>query len=212
MKVNFVNKIFLAVGVVLLAAIAWKIIKFQSWNRYYYAASVSAPQSFPVFVREIYFTTADDNVWMDTEKVNGFNSSWAQEDYFPDVHESNLLPEKIVLKYASFREGSFYSDTIPLPADKLKAAVDAAFKNNNTVDIYFNGMQKTGLSFLVGIANNGNIIIWLTGAKQTIEIMRAKINAKPPGAEDLYYGGDMSKSEYLKDRFSMLSDSMKTLI
>lgn len=213
MKLNGVNKIFIAIAVLLVAAIAWKRYNYNAGGRYYYDAMACAPETFPVYVRELYFITGNgDHVSFDTEDVNHFNSYWKMFDVFPESNQAELLPEKMVLKYASFREGSFYSDTIQLPEEKIKAAFDESLKNNKGTDIYYLGQQKKGLCFMAGIANNGNIIVWLRDEGGEKEMMRTKLAAKTPQPTDTYFGQDMSPKAYLEDRFSFLSDSIKTII
>lgn len=97
MKLNLVNKIYIAVAL-LLAAIAYRRYSYQAWNRYYYDAGVCAPQTYPVYVREMYFiTSGGDHAYIDTEDVNSFRTSWKMADVFPEANRVELLPEKIVL-------------------------------------------------------------------------------------------------------------------
>ena len=213
MKPNLLNKIYLAIAVLLTVGIVYKLIKYRSWSREYYAVSVCAPETFPVYVREMYFTTAnDEDVHADTEDVNYFKSRWGAANGFADANEANLPPEKLVLKYASYREKTFYNDTILLPKEKVNAAFEEILKSNDGVDIYYRGMQKPGLLFLIGIANNGNIVVWARGNKLEKEILRTKLVAKEPGEDDTYYGEQMTKDAYIKDRFALLQDSIKNLI
>ena len=213
LKINKINIIFIVIAVVITAAIVIKIIRYRPSERFYYSASVCAPSTFPVYVRELYFLTGNnETVHVDTEDVNYFKSDWKKDHHFPETTEPQLLPQKLVLKYASFREGSFYNDTIVLPFHQLKSTFDSLLAGKQGIDIHYRGQTKKGLVFLVGIANNGNIIVWLKDDVSAIEIARTKIKAKPPGDNDTYWGEEMSASAYLEDRFSLLGDSLKTLI
>ncbi|MFT3979288.1 MAG: DUF2931 family protein [Ferruginibacter sp.] len=213
MKLSFVNKIYVAIALTLVAAIAYKVIRYQPGSRYYYAAGAGAPASFPVYVREMYFITANPNedVYISTETVNNHTGGWGNDYFFAEASYANLLPEKLVLKYASFRESNFYNDTILLPVAAIRTAYKEAMKNNAGKDIYYRGQQKQGMVFLVGIANNGNIILWLKGSAGRKEIFRTKIYPRQPQESDTYYGEPMSPQQYLTNRFSALGDSMQTL-
>ena len=213
MKLNLVNKVYLTIAVAIAAAVVVKQIRYNAGGRYYYAAGVCAPQTFPVYVREAYLITAnDENVHVDTEDVNYFKGSWRSTHFFPEATESNLVPEKLVLNYAGFRDADFYSDTILLPGEKIRDLFKITLKNNSGDEIYYRGQQKQGLSFMIGIANKGNIIVWARDKNGETEILRTKINAREPGEQDTYFGEKMTKAAYLEDRFSLLSDSIKTLI
>ncbi|RYY70302.1 MAG: DUF2931 family protein [Chitinophagaceae bacterium] len=214
LKLNLRNKLYAGISILLLAAIAFKLIHYNAGNRYYYAANVTAPATFPVHVKEGYFTRngTDMQVHLDTEEVNLFRGNWGKDYFFAEANERNLLPEMLVLKYVSYREGTFYNDTIALPAEKIKTIFEAALKNGHALAVYFKGQDKPGLSFSIGIANDGNIIVWLKDSKGKYEICRKKLTPKSPGREDTYYGEDLSKAAYLEKIFERVDDSLKTLI
>ena len=65
---------------------------------------------------------------------------------------------------------------------------------------------------MTGIANNGHIIVWLRDEKGEREIMRTKLASKTPSPADTYFGEAMSPKAYFADRFSLLGDSIRTVI
>lgn len=124
-----------------------------------------APANFPVYIRECYFITPDqdDMAWINKEDVNNFQSKWGNEYYFAESNNSNRLPQKLVIEYASYRNSKFYGDTLELPQQKIREIFKSAERNNKTEEIYSPGQNRKGLRFVIGIANDGNILVWIRG-------------------------------------------------
>lgn len=77
MWLNLTNKFYIGIAIILVVATAYKNISFRAWERYNYSATVLAPLTFPVHVREAYFIVpGDDLESIDHESVNNFNTSW----------------------------------------------------------------------------------------------------------------------------------------
>lgn len=211
MKLNLINKAYLCLAVILLVAIGARIYRYKGWERYYYFSSISAPAAYPVYVREAYFLTADpnDDSWFDNRDVNDFNTRWGDEYFFPEVRNTMRLPEKLVLKYASYREGKFYRDTLALPAAQIKQAFEQAVHNNTTRQLGSSDQDRRGLYFVLGIGNNGSIVLWLRGKGFEQTILKTVMQAREPAGDDTYFRKRLPKQEYLNEVFSNLPDSLR---
>lgn len=213
MKINLLNKIYIAIAVGLVVAIISKTLNHKGWERYYYASSVCTPKSNPIYLHGCHFLTADpnDDAWIKTENVNNFSSEWGDE-VFLETHEPMRLPQKLVLQYASYGDRKFYSDTLDLPENEIKQIFETAKQNKNLENLYSARGDVKGLHFLVGIARQGNIIVWLRGVDLEKVILKSKLHSKEPQGDETYYEQRLDKDVYLEKVFADLSDSLKTKI
>ena len=211
MKLNFINKAYLLCVSGLLVAIVYKTCKYNAGERYYYFSSISAPETFPVYIRDAYFITndPDDDAWFNQTDVNGFNTRWGTEYFFPEVSRPMRLPLKLVLQYASYRDRKFYSDTLDLPQETIKSVFEVAAKNKNMDEIRGRDGDEEGLRFVLGIANEGNVILWLRGINLEKTILKTKLAAKEPRGDATRYGTRLTKEAYLERVFGALDDSLK---
>jgi hypothetical protein len=211
MKLNFVNKAYLVCLFGLLAATIYKTCKYNASERYYYFSSISAPETFPVYVRDAYFIThdPDDDAWFNQTDVNGFNTGWGTEYFFPEIDRPMRLPTKLVLEYASYRDRKFYSDTLDLPQETIKSVFETADTNKSMDEIRGRDGDKQGLRFVLGIANAGNIILWLRGIGLEKVILKTKLTAKEPQGDATRYETVLTKEAYLERVFGALDDSLK---
>ncbi|MEO5911389.1 MAG: hypothetical protein ABIP95_10905 [Pelobium sp.] len=78
MRINWANIFLSLVSVFLISFSIYNVVNYQSWSRYYYGATAIAPASYPVSVRDCYFTTPDVNEasYVTFENVNNQNSTW----------------------------------------------------------------------------------------------------------------------------------------
>lgn len=213
MKLNILNKTYISIAFFLVIAIITNILNYKGWERYYYASSICTPSSYPIYLHSCYFLTndLDDEAWIKDESVNRFSSEWGNEEFL-EVHRPMRLPSKLVLQYASFSEQNFYSDTINLPEKKIKQIFEKAKQNKNFENLYSSRGDKKGLHFLVGVAQNGNIKIWIRGVFLEDVILQTKIHQKDPKEDETYYEKRLSKSVYLSKVFENLDDSLKNKI
>ncbi|PSK93376.1 DUF2931 family protein [Taibaiella chishuiensis] len=211
MKLNFINRAYLALACIVLVAIVVRICRYKSWERYYYFSSISAPASYPVYVREAYFITADpnDDSWFDNRDVNDFNTTWGDEYFFPEVRTAMRLPEKLVLKYASYRDSKFYRDTLDLPREQIRRAFEQAVKKNTTRSMGTSDQGRRGLYFVLGIGNGGKVVLWLRGKGFEQQVLKTVIAAREPEGDDTYYRKRLPKQEYLDEVFDRLPDSLR---
>lgn len=205
-KLNTLNKIYLAVLALLTIATGIKFWNYGSWNRYHYTASVTAPAMHPIHVMDADFILSDKNtVSLATYSVNERRQDWAWGD-INGRDEYEHLPVKLFLNYASYRDQAFYRDTLDLPA----ALMDSIFKNSgkqkNEESIYEQEENERTLDFVVGIANKGNVVVWLRGKKFEQVLLKHKIIAREPLASDLYYKKKLNKKEYLENVFKYFGE------
>lgn len=211
MKINNLNKFYIALGILLIVSCIYKFIGYKSWERYYYFADASAPNTYPVHVRNCYFITADEGDFavVNTEEVNNFQSVWGWDYYSPNAREKFRTPEKLVIEYASYRDSKFYSDTLKLPKEKILAIFKASEHNNTQIPLSGRNGDVYGLRFAVGIANNGNILLWLHGRNMEKLILKTRIAAREPKGDQTYFESRLPKAIYLKRVFENLPDSVK---
>ena len=213
MKINNINRLFIGFGIVLIAGIIYRIASYKSWERYNYSATVVVPETFPIAISDLYFVTPNDDFeGIDSEDVRRFTSRWQSYYNSGDEAKSQRLPTSIKISYFSFRDKLFYSDSLQLPKQKMEKIFVSAQKNKQFLVLsQYAGIRK-GLSFVVGIANNGNIVIWLRGVNLEKEILSSKLKPKIPNPDDFYLDGKVSREAYFKEAFRDLSDSIKTLL
>lgn len=213
MKINHINKLYIGFGVLLLAGIIYRVLTYKSWERYDYSATVTAPNTFPIAISELYLITPNDDFeHIDSEYLSSFSANW-QIDYTASTHaKKQRLPSSIKISYFSFRDKLFYSDSLQLPKRSIEKIFDSARQNKQFLVLSDYAGRRKGLSFMVGVANKGNVIIWLRGVNLEQEILRVKLKPKIPKAADFYFDGKISKEAYFEEAFSKLSDSVKKLL
>ncbi|WP_421945555.1 DUF2931 family protein [Pedobacter sp.] len=211
MKLNLINKIYIAIAIGLSIGIAIKFFSFKSWDRYYYVTSICAPSTQPIAIRNAHFILADGETDFITHTdVDDFNTNWGQDDFISSDFEKQRLPLKLVLQYASYRDKKFYNDTINLNENEIRSIFKSAIRNKQAIGFSkYGGVSGKGLSFLIGIANDGNLAVWLQGIYLDKFLVKQKLKAKQPQGDDTYYGAQLTKEAYLKQRFERLSDSLK---
>lgn len=205
-KLNVLNKIYLVVLALLIIATIAKLLHYKGWSRYFYSASVSAPRMYPIAVYRADFLLSDGtSASVDASEVSDQRLDWGQGE-FPQTSERQQLPLKLVLDYVSYRDQSFYKDTIDLPAKLIDSIFKTSERTGIRQSIYRAGGDAMGLVFLIGIANNGNVVVWLQGDKYERILLKHKIVAREPSAADLFNGKQLIKKEYMEQAFGDLSD------
>lgn len=214
MKINTVNKIYILLALLLACYAGYRTMVFKPWDRYYYFASAMLPASYPVHLRELHFDTEnpDDFISINTENTDFYRAQWGEEYYFPETYSSELLPKRLVIQYLDYRSKNFYRDSIDLPTAEIRKYFKEAAKKGDMQKIYNYGVDAKGLTFLVGIANAGNIIVWLRTATKDHIISKTKLQPKDPRPEDLYFDGLKDFETYYKEVFRDMPDSLKMQI
>jgi hypothetical protein len=208
-KLNTINKIYAMLLVILVIATVTKILMYKGWDRYYYGATISAPRSYPINVRAGHFILEDgETEYLGSSEVNdNRNMYWGDGD-FSDPTTKERLPVKLVLEYASYRDQSFYADTIDLPIKAIKKAFKSVTTNGSSVSRY-QAMPDFKLDFVVGIANKGNIVVWLRGEQFETVLLKHKIAPHEPVGDDTYYRKRLPKTQYFKEAFSIDSADLE---
>ncbi|MFN0254322.1 DUF2931 family protein [Pedobacter ureilyticus] len=219
MKLNLVNKIYIGIAIILLLSIALRVFNYKAWDRHYFFASVSAPYTHPIYLRDIYFIYPNEDDFgggfsYSRDEVNNFNSSWGAEYYSPRVGDPLQFPKQLALQYVSYRDKKFYKDTLDLPRQTIEDIFRQAKDKNQLLNISSNKVmdEKQGLHFVVGIANDGNVIVWLRGMYFEKVLLKTKLKPKELSSEDLYYVKPLNKKEYYQKVFEYMPDTIKNLI
>ncbi|MNK22840.1 hypothetical protein D3C87_411210 [compost metagenome] len=219
MKLNLVNKIYIGIAIVLVLGIVWRVFSYKAWDRHYFFASVSAPYTYPIYLRDIYFIYPNEDEFGDgfsytKEEVNNFKSSWGAEYYSPRVNDPMQFPKQLALQYVSYRDKKFYKDTLDLPRQTIENIFKEAKAKNQLLSISSNtGLnERQGLNFVVGIANDGDLVVWLRGMFFEKVLLKTKLKPKQLSPEDLYHGKKMGKEEYYRTVFEYMPDTIKNLI
>lgn len=216
MKLNSINKVYIFILLLIVSATVYKIWNYKRWNRFYYSSSVCAPEYYPIHIRAISFQLPNDefgaHFTSSKEEVNKFSTKWGQDFYSPKVYKPLFLPTSLHFSYFSYRDKLFYSDSIQLPQEKMLNVFKEAKKEGKTIPLYSYGSYKKGLTFLVGIANNGNLIIWLRGTNLEKEILRTQLKPQIPNTQNTYIKDSNSIDAYFEEKYSDLSDDIKEKI
>jgi hypothetical protein len=212
MKFNFLNKIYLAIAFLLLGLITNKLWHYKPWDRYFYSSSICAAYSNPIIVIDATFdvdyepssfilSNEDDYPRIYYSNVNDFGSNWGQSVF--DAEEDNKskmwrLPNKLSIEYASIRERKFYAGIVNLPREEIRKI----FRSKN---------RDIPLSFLIGIANNGNVIIWLRGDDFQTTLLKTKFEAERiiSGDSITWQEQNFSKMNCFDSIANQMDDSLK---
>jgi hypothetical protein len=118
------------------------------------------------------------------------------------------LPTFLQLSYFDYRANKFYKTTIALPDDQIRSYFKEAEKGNHFTEIYNPKGNVKGLIFLLGIANNGNIMLWLRGENYAKLIFKKHL--EPVSFSESYqYKETKSIETYKQIFFQNLSDSLR---
>ena len=59
MKLNGVNKLFIAIAIGLTGLHVYRVLHYRAWDRYYYFTNICTPPGHPAYIRDAYFITAN---------------------------------------------------------------------------------------------------------------------------------------------------------
>lgn len=194
----------------MITAIIYKVVSYKSWDRYHYFSSICVPESYPIAVHNSYFILADGELGsIKDEDVERFTSKWGEEYYFAESSKRDRLPVKLVLQYVSYRDKKFYSDTLNLPEKEIRQIFKSALRNKQAEKLYNPSNDVKGLKFLVGVANDGNIAVWLRGVYLEKLLLKQKLKPREPQGDETFWEKRLSKADYIKKSFENLEDSVK---
>lgn len=134
---------------------------------YYYKTSIC---SFPGYISE----NAGSHFVTDKESI-GFlkmeNGVWPQTTGSVLNDEYHPLPKKLYVAWFSASENKFYEGLFELPSERIKEEFNKmwlAFASNE--QIYKASKYKRYTDIIVGVAPRGDVVVWLSGGLQSVEI------------------------------------------
>lgn len=217
-KLNIFNKILVLITIILVVLFVVKIFTYKQWDRYYYTSSASNPEEFPVHVVGMWFNLpngeTEGGFYKSEDLMNAFVSDWGYGTA-NDAYDPVFLPESLFIEYIDFRTKNYYSDVIPLSKEKIENIFKEA-KEKGKLGNPYRSDNLMEMEFHVGIANEGNIIIWLIGEDYEKELFRTKINPKPfPKKMEAWVDDErkpLNKNEFISFIFEDIEDSTKNRI
>lgn len=138
---------------------------------YFYKTSIC---SFPGYISE----NAGSHFVTDKESV-GFlkmeNGGWPQTTASVLNNEYHPLPKKLYVAWFSASENKFYEGLFELSYEKIKEEFDKMWSAYASYAIQTVAQKYERFTdIIVGVAPKGDIVVWLSGGLQTIEIGRYK--------------------------------------
>lgn len=211
-RFNIYNKILTIILLVLVVLNIYRFFTFKSWDRYYFASSVTAPQYFPIHVVNVNFDFPNDELGgyfhKSIEEINAYYPKWGEAYYFPETYQTLPLPEFLNIEYYDYRSNLYYKSQLKLPKEIMQNLFRKAKEHGHLTEIYKPGQNVKGLIFLLGIANNGNIMLWLKGENLAEIVLTAKLKPQPLSkSEDRKHY--KTNQEYINNMFQDMPDSLK---
>lgn len=208
-KFNLLNRIYLLLFLGMIIAIAVKvfILHQRDKGRIYFSVTLTAPDTYPVYLQQAYMVSADGKRNdIDDNRVNSEQDRWANVTDF-EIREKYRLPKALVLSYASSRDKKYYNDSIPLPLALIESIFKTSAAKGLEKSIMTNkGSNVNGLVFLIGIANNGNIVVWLQGKNYERKLGVYHFAAQQPQGE-MWYDGKGYSGKHFFDVFGLTPNS-----
>lgn len=132
-------------------------------DKFDWTATVSAPKEYPV---EVYQgEVAGKNYGQSLSHLGPIAAGWGLVGGTiatdPDAKE---LPDYLGLTWVSFTDRKAYSGQFELPKEKILKLFKEGFNNGITKE------KETYNTFIVGLAPKGNIVVWIGGGGNQVEI------------------------------------------
>ena len=177
-------------------------------SRYYYNVVATAPQVYPVSLHTSALQLSDKRF---EEVTYSSSSKWGFIN-LTATGKKKHLPVMLDLQYDAYREQRFYSDTIPFHGKKLDSIFKTFLKTDNSYSFSEDERRVQGLNFVIGIANHGNIIIWIQGKDKQVELLRHHIKWTPEMNVMHYPLDKIERQAFFDDMFKELSPATKLKI
>lgn len=134
-------------------------------EKFDWSATISAPKEYPVEVYqgEVSGKSYGQNLSHLGPIAVGWGLSGATVSGGPDAKD---LPDYLGLTWVSFADRKVYSGQFHLPKDKVLKLFKEGFANELT------RKKETYNAFIVGLAPKGNIIVWVAGGGNQVEIAK----------------------------------------
>ncbi|SKB98678.1 Protein of unknown function [Soonwooa buanensis] len=214
-KLNTFNKCLSAIVVLMIIANIYYLFFYKSWDRYNFDSSVTVPPSYPMYIEEVSFNYPHDELgisfYKSQDEVNRFGNTWGQAYYFPEAREPMRLPIELVLSYFDYRANKFYKTKIQLPTKDMKQCFEEAQEQKRFTKLYNVHGDVHGLVFLLGVANNGNIMLWLKGDNYAKLLFKKHLEPVSI-SKSLNYDHFKTEEQYKAKFFEYLPDSTKQKI
>lgn len=170
---------------------------------YSWSGTVSAPQEYPM---EVYrgaiiaegFTYGFDAIW------GTQNTGWGNHGgTMTTAIEKKRVPYQLEFTWYSLVERTFYTGNWALDKDQIKRLLDEGFIDQDT------RKKDTYSTFVVGLAPQGRVVLWLSGAGNQKEVGVFQAQATTMTKESAYSNAQYMFKDGYADR--MLNDpSYKT--
>ena len=127
---------------------------------YYYKTSIC---SFPGYITE----NAGSHFVANNESI-GFIIMRNDPTAWPSITTSGLndehhpIPQKLYVAYYSLQEDKFYEGLFDLPYEELKKDFEKIWKEYPNKSLYMADKFNRYSDFIVGVAPEGNIVVWLS--------------------------------------------------
>lgn len=183
-KNNFFSLIFIIVANVV--TISCQNIKME--QKYDWSATLSAPQEYPVQVYRGEIIAKDYS-----QSLSGFgdiNYGWGEEGgtvvMGPDLKN---IPDSLAIAWHSFVDQKNYEGKWILPKEEITKLFDEGFINGST------NKKLTYTTFIIGLAPNGLVVVWLSGAGNQVEVTHFRAQEVSVNIENI---SDRSKPIFSK--------------
>lgn len=185
-----------------------RFLSYHSSPRYYYDASVSFPTDFPVRVWTAkLLLEGKEEKRIQTKSVSDEYGSWGFGDS-PVIDHKERLPIALVISYASFRDKAFYRDTIPLPLDTIRRIFETLETRGLKTSIYGMPQEVKRFDLVLGLANKGNVVVWVQGEQFEQVLLKHQIKAYIPSKKgDGFFPPAAASTGYFRTEFE--SDSLR---
>ena len=163
-------------------------------EKFDYTGTLSAPYEYPIQVVDGWLIA--DN-YSQSLYLGGLNNAgWGNTGGImavgPDLKD---VPHALEMTWRSFQENKWYTGRFDLPKAKMLALFKEGYINRG------NGKKETYYYVIIGLAPQGNVIIWLDGAGPQIEVATFK-------AKEV----DIKKEEYHKNVHYMFEEDYNDYI
>ena len=143
----------------------------DSKGDYYYTTSLNSFPDYKTQNAGSHFVAGKETVGflvMENSEIWPIVTGWGRsDDHFP-------IPEKLYVAYYALQEDKFYEGLFVMPSEKIKEELDKMWRAYPTKSQYTRSHFDRFKDLIVGVAPEGDIVVWLGSGSQTVEIGRYK--------------------------------------
>lgn len=198
-----VRKVFLSA---LIALVTFSVF-LDDWgssmiaDKYKWLPTECADYNYPMRIIEAKLIFKDKD-YASIPNAKDVNNGWGEvgSTYLVGEH-LKPIPEKLMILWFSFAEDKFYSGVFDLPYEKMKALFEEGYIHPS------DGKKVTYDRIMVGIAPEGEISVWLSGAIVT-EV--ANFQAQPAKVDwvKMSDNPDVSRRDYVRIMLDSVLEGM----